>query len=493
MRFDKELNLSLTPRGARQLVKHPLLTGVTPIRQRVSNTYYDTADQRLRHERVVVGFGKTGSAWLSSVQRLAPYESRHCRNGGWQSVAAAGELDFSHVDDSRLRHWLETLRGELRPAFTTCFTRSAWLIEPRQGVRIELALDRGWIEAQGRRQPICEVALELLEGGVADLFSAAGELQTELALHPAAVGKLQRGYTVLSEESLQPVKALAIETSAEMTAIAAFRAVALACLAHLQSNEQGVHESDNPEFVHQARVAIRRLRSAIRVWRPRLPREFVANFDPPWQALARLLGETRNWDVFVAETMPAIVAAFPPGVDVDCLARHAQRCCAVNRDAAREGLRSGDYSRLLLEFTGALLALPDDASRRLETLAPRCLDKRARKVRQLAAEAREGDAIVRHRLRVAYKRLRYALEFFASLFPGTLLRDYHESASGLQETLGRLNDLAVATELIEEALPGEPGAAVRDWLGAQSNLLLPGLGRLLGEFHEQRAPWRTRP
>jgi triphosphatase len=76
------------------------------------------------------------------------------------------------------------LREELRPAFTTSFTRSAWLLEPRDGVRIELALDRGWIEAEGRRQPICEVGLELLSGGVADLFSAAGELQSDLVAAP---------------------------------------------------------------------------------------------------------------------------------------------------------------------------------------------------------------------------------------------------------------------------------------------------------------------
>lgn len=490
---EKELNLSLTPRVANQLVKHPLLADVTPIRQRVLNTYYDTPDQRLRHERVVVRYGKTGSTWLSSVRRVALDESGYPGNAGWESVAAPGDLDFSHVDDSSLRQWLDSLREELRPAFTTSFTRRAWLLEPREGVRIELALDRGWIEAQGRRQAICEVGLELLEGGIADLFSAAGELQTELALHPEAASKFQRGYKVLTEESLQPVKALPIETKAEMTAIAAFRAIALASLSHLQSNEHGLQASDNPEFVHQARVAIRRLRSAIRIWRPRLPQEFVATFDPLWQAIARLLGEARNWDVFLAETLPAVVAAFPAGVEVGRLTRHAQRRCTSNRAAARTRLKSVDYSRLLLEFSAAVLALPEDDGRRLGTFAPRCLDKRAKKVWQLAAGALGGEAAARHRLRVAYKRLRYALEFFAPLFPGDLLRNYHQSASGLQEMLGRLNDLAVAAELTGEALPGEQGATVCRWLEAQSELLLPELGGLLNDFHNQPVPWSRQP
>ena len=93
---------------------------------------------------------------------------------------------------------------------------------------------------------------------------------------------------------------------------------------------------------------------------------------------------------------------------------------------------------MLLDFTAALLALPDSEARRLDVFAPACLEKRAKQVRQKAAEALAGDATERHRPRVAYKRLRYALEFFALLFPGELLRDYHRLASGLQEILGRL-------------------------------------------------------
>jgi len=173
------------------------------------------------------------------------------------------------------------------------------------------------------------------------------------------------------------------------------------------------------------------------------------------------------------------------------LSNYAQRRSAINRQAARSALKTDDYSRLLLEFTAAILALPEGEARPLEAFVPRCLDKRAKQVRQLAAQALRGDATARHRLRVAYKRLRYAIEFFASLFPGERLRNYHLSASGLQEMLGRLNDLAVASELIHEALPGEQGEGIRCWLEGQAEQLLPELGRLLDDFHQQAAPWRT--
>ncbi|MCM8613731.1 CHAD domain-containing protein [Accumulibacter sp.] len=307
--------------------------------------------------------------------------------------------------------------------------------------------------------------------------------------NPEPASEFQRGSGVLAGQPLQVVKAAPVDTDASMSVTAGFRTIALACLRHLQSNERGVCESDDPEFVHQARVAIRRLRSAIRVWKPRLPEAFVAGFDPLWQALARQLGETRNWDVFLAETLPTILAAFPECPQAHELTDYARRRCAVNRQVAGSVLSAGDYSRLLLDFTAAVLALPERDTRRLDLFAPRCLDKRARKVWQLAQEASGGDAAARHRLRVAYKRLRYALEFFAPLFPGDLLREYHLAASGLQEMLGQLNDLAVARELIEEALPGARGDRVRCWLEARSNGLLPQLGGLLDDFHGQRVPW----
>jgi len=491
MGIETELTLSLTSGVASRLAKHPLVTETTPTCERVIDTYYDTPDQRLQHDQVVLQYRRKGSRRLASVSRAGPSDSQNVGPTEWEVAGEPGSFDFSQVGDSGLRQWLESLRQDLQPAFTTSFTRRAWLLEPRTGVRIELALDRGWIVGEGRRQAICELGLELLSGTAGDLFSAASELQNDLSLHPETGTKIQRGYRVVAEESLQAVKALVVETNARMSANTAFRTIALACLKHLQSNEQGVRESDEPEFVHQARVAIRRLRSAIRIWRSLLPEAFMNSFDPQWQTLAGKLGEARNWDVFLAETLPTITAAFPADTASPRLLNYAQRRCAINRDAARSALQSDDYSRLLLDFTASVLALPDSEAPRLDALAPACLDKRAKQVSQRAVDALAGDATERHRLRVACKRLRYALEFFAPLFPGELLRNYHLSTSGLQEILGQLNDLAIAVLLTEEALPGGPGEAIRNRLETQAKGLLPEFYGRLKDFHQHPVPWRN--
>jgi triphosphatase len=122
---------------------------------------------------------------------------------------------------------------------------------------------------------------------------------------------------------------------------------------------------------------------------------------------------------------------------------------------------------------------------------PRCLSKRARRVNERAAEILGADDEARHRLRVAFKQLRYALDFFAPLLAGPLLAGYHQSATGLQELLGRLNDLAVAGKLAAAALPGRQGAEIRRWLAVQTESLLPELSRRLTDFQQQPVPWKV--
>lgn len=490
--MENELKLSLKPTGAGRLVKHHLLTESAPVHRRIKRTYFDTPDLRLHRERVVVRQWEEGERCLSSVS-VALNAGHSCgKHYEWEARDAASTLDFSVVDDEDLREWLESVRGDLRPAFTTRFTRRAWVVQPRSGVRIEVALDRGWIEAEGRRELICELGVELLAGSATDLFSTVGQLQSEIALHPQTNSKLQRGYRVLADDpSLIVVKARPLPTDSAMTTVEAFRLIALACVKHFQGNEQGVLGSDDPEFIHQARVAIRRLRSAIRVWRKLLPETFVSSFDPRWQSLARLLGEARNWDVFLVETLPQVLARFPDDEHACALVTYAREQCRSNRQAVRCALSAADYSRLLVNFQAAVLALPKLGSRRLGAFAPRCLEKRARQVRLLAAEAISADAAARHRLRVACKRLRYALEFFSPLFAGAdVFAYYHSAASKLQEVLGRLNDLAVASQLLEQALPGDANSSIAVWLGDQGECLIPDLGRLLDEFHQLETPWR---
>jgi inorganic triphosphatase YgiF len=107
-------------------------------------------------------------------------------------------------------------------------------------VRIELALDRGWIDARDRRETIREVELELLAGQVSDLFTAVSGLQASLLAAPGGAQQIRKGLSAAGRRTcFVATKALAWAGEATMSTIAAFRLLALACVNHLQSNEKG--------------------------------------------------------------------------------------------------------------------------------------------------------------------------------------------------------------------------------------------------------------
>ncbi|MEF8708331.1 MAG: CHAD domain-containing protein [Candidatus Accumulibacter propinquus] len=489
MALETEIKLSLPASAARRLPAHGLLADSKPLRQKLVNTYYDTPDRRLQRKRVAVRYRQKGTEWLLTVKSDAPSPGGLAQRSEWEAPGQPGDFDFAHVDNPKLRRFLESVTPELVPLFTTDFTRNFWVVVPQAGTRIEVALDRGKIVAGERQEPICEVELELLEGEVAALFTAALSLQSDLPLHPEGASKAERGYRLASAEALVPVKATDVRLEMGMTSIAVFRSTAFSCLSQLQGNERGLRESNAPEFIHQARVAMRRLRSAIRLWRPLLPEEYVNNFDPRWRTLANQLGDTRNWDVFITEILPPISKAFPDHSDLQRLVGQAMSHLAGCRKAAQEVMTSPTYSQLLLEFTAATVALEESKKPPLTVFAPRSLNKRAKRVAALALETRDSDPEARHALRVALKRLRYALEFFAPLFPARRLQRYHQSAAGLLDLLGRMNDNVVAEQLAVAAQPGHHSDLVRAWLAGRNDLMLGQLAALLGDFLSHQPPW----
>ncbi|MEF8728428.1 MAG: CHAD domain-containing protein [Accumulibacter sp.] len=489
MALETEIKLSLPATAVRRLSSHPLLAASKPVRQKLVNTYYDTPDQRLQRKRLAVRYRQKGEAWLLTVKSDAPSPGGLAQRREWEVPGQPGQFDFSHVDSPKLRRFLEEATAELVPVFTTDFTRNLWVLTPREGSRIEVALDRGTIVAGERRENICELELELLEGDASDLFTAALALQADLPLHPEGVSKAERGYRLAHDAKLAPAKAGPVPLSMGMTSIGVFRSTAFSCLSQLQGNERGVRETDAPEFIHQARVSIRRLRSAIRLWRPLLPEDYVNNFDPRWRALANQLGDTRNWDVFITEILPPISKAFPDHGDVQRLSTQARNQLAACRKTAQAAIKAEAYSQLLLEFTAATLALLESRKPPVTVFAPRSLNKRAKRVAALAAETRDSNPEARHALRVALKRLRYAIEFFAPLFPAKRLQRYHQSAAGLLDLLGRMNDATVAEQLVLQAVPGHHSDLVRAWLAGRNDLMLTQLEPLLAEFLSHPPPW----
>lgn len=487
MSTEIELKLQLNAQAARQLPAHPLLQNLPMLRQQLLNTYFDTRRLELQAKGLALRLRRKGWQWLCTVKTASPASGGLARRGEWEAPATPGTFDFSHVDDAELCEFLEQQLPKLEPIFTTDFLRRSWQLSFGQSI-IELALDQGHIESQGRREKICEIELELLSGKIDDIFGLTRQLQRDFNLHPAIASKAERGYDLFLDAPQRPFKAKMVPISAEQTPVEAFRHIALNCLEHFQRNEAGLLAGGEAEFIHQARVALRRLRSAIKLFAPVLPAEFVTAYGQTWQTLAGALGDARNWDVFLEETLPPIEDAFPDHPDVKRLRRAAEQNARQGRQSIPGLLAIGEYPRLLLEFTAAVHALCDAEQRSLEDFARMQVAGHVRKAHKFALRHASLTPEERHKMRIAFKKLRYALEFLAPLLPARKLKPYLAVLAQLQDELGLINDHVTAEELIAEALAGKPIGPVHGWIVGRHELLVSELPAALHVWLAHKAP-----
>lgn len=278
---------------------------------------------------------------------------------------------------------------------------------------------------------------------------------------------------------MEPVRAAGSPLTAAMGAGAAFGAIACACLAHFEANRAGMLAGDDPEYLHQGRVALRRLRTAIALFAPVLDDGPRLRARQDLRRLLRELGPARDWDVFVAFTVAPALAAAPGNRGLDSLARKSERRRRLARERARRAVRAQAPSKFKGELA-ALASSAEPAHRPVRRYAREVLARCARRVRRRGKGIRSLDAARLHRLRMAVKRLRYALHYFSPLFPKRRVAAMREALESLQHALGDINDCAVAGSLLRK-LRVKPGAGI-----ARRNA-----GKLAGHRRELLAAWKV--
>ena len=275
----------------------------------------------------------------------------------------------------------------------------------------------------------------------------------------------------VSQRSSHPVKAHVPALAPGVSALAAFKTVAAMLLDHIHANHPGVIEGSDPEYLHQMRVAVRRLRSLLSAYRKVLPKAAVRPLIGELKWLARALGPARDADVFATEIWPSLRAALGPNpllvrLDASWDARRRAASAKVHR-----ALGTRRYQRFMHSF---LRQLADDAwraaaSRRQRAVldgsahdfAHRLIERRDAKVRAHAHAITERDARQLHALRIQIKKLRYAVDSFGTLFGRGAVRVILASLSRLQNILGAMNDLEVAEHQVAAALAQRRGRAAR--------------------------------
>jgi triphosphatase len=234
---------------------------------------------------------------------------------------------------------------DLRRVFTTSVTRTVIEIEPYPSTRIEAAIDEGEIRtADGSGvEPISEIELELKSGDPAALFDVALRLLEAAPVRIETRSKAERGYQLLGAAGLpQAVHAEPVE--------AALERIGRRCLAHLRRNELATLAGE-PEGVHQMRVAVRRLRSALSALKPMLPAKHHRWASKELKWLADALGPARNWDVFVANLLRPVADTFRARQDLECLFAAAERCRREASENAKQAIFSQRYTESMLRLS----------------------------------------------------------------------------------------------------------------------------------------------
>ncbi|MEP9326573.1 CHAD domain-containing protein [Paraburkholderia phymatum] len=161
--------------------------------------------------------------------------------------------------------------ARLAPVFVTRINRTTITVHlpPEDG--IEVALDEGTVKAQAGSVPLIAVELELKRGEPQALYSAALELLKTAPMRIDHRSKANVGYELLVAEHAEAVKAKPVCLGKGDSIENAFCTILHNCLEQVHANERGVVSGRDPSCVHQMRVGLRRLRSALDLFKEIIP------------------------------------------------------------------------------------------------------------------------------------------------------------------------------------------------------------------------------
>lgn len=494
-----ELKLALPPQQVEAFLKLMARRRSAPVQQALVTRYFDTPDFALSEQGVALRVRRVGRRWLQTLKTEGERHGGLSQRAEYEMATPRSTPDWPRFPAEALALVPEALRAQLVPVFETHFRRTAWLLKGRGGAQIEVALDVGEVRAGKRRQPICEIELELKAGQPDALFALAQGWAAQLDCVPLDISKAERGVRMAHGVEAAPVKSVSLELDRAMGVEDGFAAICQACLAQFQANLPGVLASDDIEYVHQARVALRRLRAALRLTRRvcGLPDELMDGL----RTLAAALGPPRDWDVLCTETLPAIEPHYPDSDSWQSGLRVLEAHRAEVRAAMQAALTQAHPGAWLLAVQRWLLqrgwrAVPE--AQRFVQLSPlnkwacRALQKGHRPIVRGAREFEQLQPLQRHALRIAIKRQRYAAEFFQTLFAGRRQARYLAVLRDAQDSLGRSNDAHVAWGLLTaaQADTGPMGDFVLGWLAAKQAEAADGeSARHLQDFMKLKPYW----
>ena len=457
-----EIKFRADPARIRAVLASPQLAGVSVSPEReIISTYFDTPSRELMRNGLTLRLRRKG--------RAAPVLGVKWSGETTQDAFTRGEIEVRAPDGTPdidlfqpdLRGRLKSVIGSasLTPMFETRFKRrTAILVHGRS--EMELAIDDGAIFAGDGRLPLAELELELKTGSTADLVNCARELANQCSLSLAFEPKAGRGYRLLEGVAARPQKALPVTMPRTASFDDLISSVISSSLMHFMANWTSLRDSDAPESVHQLRVALRRMRSALGIFRKAITLPELEDIRAEARRIASALGPARECDAFRQNALAGPFRNEPKrfkaaALLLEVVEERRQESYTIARrtiDDPATTLFVLDVQAFLLRRSWRMAIPAQDLgllTSEARTFAGPVLDRLRRRVLKRGKHLPDMPDDERHELRIALKNLRYAVEFFGSLFGnGKDVRDFLRIVADLQEDLGIHNDAVTAESFI---------------------------------------------
>ncbi len=458
--LEVELKLEFAPEDRERLASASLLADADSKTDHLVSTYFDTPGLDLRAAGYSLRVRRDGRQRVQTVKADCGAAAGLFVRPEWERDID-GDTPILDADSGPLAVVVDgDALAQIHGIFETDVQRTRHMLRVA-GAEIELAIDEGRISAGDRREELCELELELGSGSPQALFDIVRSLDEEVPLRLGVRSKSERGYGLVAGDAPDSIKADPVQLDADGDIRDAFATIAHACLRQFRRNEVLLMESGAAAPLHQARVGLRRLRSAFSLFKPLLSGDERADLlraELRWLAVE--MGEVRNLDVLIKRAEGGLK---------DQLKAARERSFGLVRDE----LASARSRRMMIDLAewlalGAWRTRPADrrlARRDPVSFASEILDTHRKRLKRRGRGLAILDDEHRHKARIEAKKLRYASEFFASLYPDRKARRRHkaflDALEDLQDQLGELNDLVTAPQVFAklgiDAQPPAPG------------------------------------
>ena len=463
-----ELKFLTTPAGFKSSQQWPVLDDASPPSvQRLFTRYFDTDQGDLERRHMVLRMRKQGRQHIMTLKWRGGSAAGMFERGEVEAASPGPEPDPALLGPEYVEMLVQVIQDrKLLPIYETDIRRTTRRITVNRS-KLEIAFDTGFIRAADHKMPILEIELELKSGDPAELYQLGMSLAQAFPVRLGMQAKAERGAQLRSGATPQVLRA-ASPLSGAPSIEAAIGSLINACMAQFTGNFPAFEAGDDVNAVHQMRVAMRRLRSILKLFNRAFPCVEFAALSAQARQIATVLGAARNCDVYLKLLRDGPAGAFPeePGFAPifalaeqhraaayvairDLLGAQETTCFILSIQAfiARRGWRNALSAEALVRLSEPAAAFAAGNIHRMHGK----LSKRGKHLQRL-------DPHQRHNLRIGLKNIRYATDLFSGLFSHPKeLRAFLRHTARLQDMLGSYNDLITALDLLTKLDATGPG------------------------------------